>query len=343
MSFLFSYGLFLLKAITVVVAIVFVLTMTISATQRRHKSGHLQITSLSRRYRQMQAYFSEELVKAQDEKQHANKLKKAIRLKRKQEKQTAKQQPHESEVQNLYVLDFKGGIAANEVVSLREEVTAILAVAKTGDEVLIRIESGGGVVHGYGLAAAQLLRLREGGLKLTATIDKVAASGGYMMACIAQHIIAAPFAIVGSIGVVAQLPNFNRLLKRHDVDVELHTAGAYKRTLTLFGENSQQGREKFCDELNQTHRLFKQFVHQMRPALDIEQIATGEHWYGQQAEEKKLIDEISTSDAFIIRKMAVFNVIGVRYVIPKKTLNRLAHSGLKKLEHYFLHWWQRNP
>lgn len=181
------------------------------------------------------------------------------------------------------MLDFNGSMDAGEVSSLREEVSAVLAVAKPQDEVLLRLESPGGVVHGYGLAASQLQRLRQGGIRLTVAVDKVAASGGYMMACVADRIVAAPFAVVGSIGVVAQIPNFNRLLKNKDIDVELHTAGEFKRTLTLFGENTEQGREKFREDLNVTHGLFKQFVHQMRPSLDIDAVATGEHWFGTQA------------------------------------------------------------
>ncbi|WP_144290841.1 protease SohB, partial [Cronobacter sakazakii] len=169
-----------------------------------------------------------------------------------------------------------GSIDAHEVSALREEVTAVLAVAKPADEVLVRLESPGGVVHGYGLAASQLQRLRERQIPLTIAVDKVAASGGYMMACVANNIVAAPFAIIGSIGVVAQIPNFNRLLKRNDIDIELHTAGQYKRTLTLLGENTEEGREKFREDLNETHHLFKEFVHNMRPSLDIDAVATGE-------------------------------------------------------------------
>ncbi|MGK3627588.1 protease SohB, partial [Acinetobacter sp. A11] len=148
--------------------------------------------------------------------------------------------------QKIFVLDFKGDIQASAVENLREEITLILATAKAGrDRIVVRLESPGGMVHGYGLAAAQLVRLRDAGFHLTICVDKVAASGGYMMACIANEIIAAPFAIVGSIGVVAQVPNFNRLLKEHNVDFELYTAGQYKRTVTMFGENTPEGKAKF--------------------------------------------------------------------------------------------------
>ncbi|MBJ9419003.1 protease SohB [Acinetobacter oleivorans] len=203
--------------------------------------------------------------------------------------------------QKIFVLDFKGDIQASAVENLREEITLILATAKAGrDRVVVRLESPGGMVHGYGLAAAQLVRLRDAGFHLTICVDKVAASGGYMMACIANEIIAAPFAIVGSIGVVAQVPNFNRLLKQHNVDFELYTAGQYKRTVTMFGENTPEGKAKFEEELQQTHVLFKHFVEKYRPQLNVDKVATGEHWYGEDALELNLVDKLQTSDEYLL-------------------------------------------
>lgn len=192
-------------------------------------------------------------------------------------------------------------MAASAVENLREEITLILATAKAGrDRVVVRLESPGGMVHGYGLAAAQLVRLRDAGFHLTICVDKVAASGGYMMACIANEIISAPFAIVGSIGVVAQVPNFNRLLKQHNIDFELYTAGQYKRTVTMFGENTEEGKAKFEEELQQTHSLFKHFVEKYRPQLNVEKVATGEHWYGQDASDLNLVDKLQTSDEYLL-------------------------------------------
>ncbi|TXJ08451.1 MAG: protease SohB [Acinetobacter sp.] len=203
--------------------------------------------------------------------------------------------------QKIFVVDFKGDVYAHAVEQLREEITMILATAKAGkDRVVVRLESPGGVVHGYGLAAAQLVRLRDAGFHLTICVDKVAASGGYMMACIANDIIAAPFAILGSIGVVAQLPNFNKLLKEHNIDYEVFTAGEYKRTVTVFGENSEEGKAKFEQELQQTHQLFKHFVENYRSQLDVSQVATGEHWYGEDALKLKLVDKLQTSDAYLL-------------------------------------------
>jgi len=203
--------------------------------------------------------------------------------------------------QKVFVLDFKGDIQASAVEQLREEITLVLATAKAGkDRVVVRLESPGGMVHGYGLAAAQLGRLRDAGFHVTIVVDKVAASGGYMMACIASEIISAPFAILGSIGVVAQVPNFNRLLKQHNVDFELYTAGEYKRTVTMFGENTPEGKAKFEEELQQTHALFKHFVEKYRPQLNVEKVATGEHWYGQDALDLNLVDKLQTSDEYIL-------------------------------------------
>ncbi|OTG86433.1 protease SohB [Acinetobacter sp. ANC 4558] len=203
--------------------------------------------------------------------------------------------------QKIYVLDFKGDTAASAVENLREEITLVLATAKAGrDKIIVRLESPGGMVHSYGLAAAQLVRLRDAGFYLSICVDKVAASGGYMMACIGSEILSAPFAILGSIGVVAQLPNFNRLLKENKIDFELYTAGQYKRTVTMFGENTPEGKEKFEEELQQTHLLFKNFVEKYRPQLNVEQVATGEHWYGKDAKELNLVDRLQTSDELLL-------------------------------------------
>ena len=211
--------------------------------------------------------------------------------------------------QKIFVLDFKGDIQASAVENIREEITLILATAKAGrDRVVVRLESPGGMVHGYGLAAAQLVRLRDAGFHLTICVDKVAASGGYMMACIANEIITAPFAIVGSIGVVAQVPNFNRLLKQHNVDFELYTAGQYKRTVTMFGENTPEGKAKFEEELQQTHVLFKHFVEKYRPQLNVDKVATGEHWYGEDALNLNLVDKLQTSDEYLLALLSQHDV-----------------------------------
>lgn len=233
------------------------------------------------------------------------KLKKCF--KKSKNKNAAKDQSKQSS-NNVFVLDFKGDVKADAVKQLREEISTLISVAKKEDEVVIRLESPGGIVHAYGLAAAQLARLKEAGLAVTICVDKVAASGGYMMACVADKIYSAPFAVIGSIGVVAQIPNFNKLLKNHDVDFEQFTAGDFKRTVTMFGENDDDDREKFQEEIEQTHTLFKNFVAKYRPSLQIDKVATGEHWYGEDALKLGLVDDITTSDAYLLKLMDTHQV-----------------------------------
>jgi serine protease SohB len=182
------------------------------------------------------------------------------------------------------------------------------------------------MVHAYGLAAAQLARIRQRGIPLIVTVDKVAASGGYLMACIADKIFAAPFAIIGSIGVIVQLPNFHRLLKEKNIDFEQLTAGNYKRTLTLFGENTEAGREKLHQEIEEVHHLFKQLIHENRPQLDIEKVATGEHWLAKQAIEFKLVDELRTSDDYLLEQSNTANLFEVRYEVKKSFIEKLFTS-----------------
>ena len=343
MDLIANYGLFLAKIITVVAAIGILVTIIVNvAGRKRHQRGELRLTNLSEQYQEMQEEMQVARLDSHQQKIWHKAEKKKHKLEAKQAKARAKRgEKVISDKPTLYVLDFKGSMDAHEVTSLREEITAVLAVVKPEDEVLLRLESPGGVVHGYGLAASQLQRLRDNKVRLTVAVDKVAASGGYMMACVADKIIAAPFSIIGSIGVVAQVPNFHRLLKRNDIDVELHTAGQYKRTLTLFGENTEQGREKFREDLNETHLLFKQFVHDMRPSLDIDSVATGEHWYGTQALEKGLIDAVSTSDDLLINLMKNHEVINVHYMRRKKMVDRFTGSAANSVDNLLLRWWQR--
>ena len=222
----------------------------------------------------------------------------------------------------VFVLTFNGDLAASGVESLRREISAVLSAASEGDELVVRVESAGGMVHSYGLGASQLARVRGHGLRLTVAVDKVAASGGYLMAAVADRILAAPFAVVGSIGVVAQIPNVHRLLKKHDVDVEVLTAGRFKRTLDFLGENTEQGREKFREELQDVHELFQEFVGNWRPALDLETVSTGEAWYGQRALERALVDELITSDEYLVRACNDADVFEVSWVEPKRPIDK---------------------
>lgn len=325
MEFLYEYGVFLAKAITIVVAILAVLVMVLGLTVK-HKTdkGELKITNLTDEYKELKHQLHQELLN----KKQLKAYEKEFKAKQKAEEKASKNSTEDDKTKRVFVVEFKGGIDAKEVANLREEISAILTIAdKTQDEVLVKVESGGGMVHAYGLGASQLDRLRQAEIPLTVCVDKVAASGGYMMACVANKIYAAPFAILGSIGVIAQIPNFNKLLKKHDIDYEQHTAGDYKRTLTMFGENTDKGREKFCEELEQTHVLFKSFVGNYRPELDLDKVANGEHWYGQQAINLGLVDDIATSDDVILSHVEDKQVVKVSYRQKKKLADKLGQGA----------------
>ena len=251
-------------------------------------------------------------------------------LKARKKAKAAASRPH------VYVLDFEGDLLATGVTSLREEISAISAVAKPDDEVVVRLESPGGAVSHYGLAAAQLTRLREKKVKLTVCVDRVAASGGYMMACVADRIVAAPFAIIGSIGVVAQVPNVHRLLKKHDIDFEEMTAGEFKRTVSIFGEITEKGRQKFVDQLDETHNLFKDFVKTQRPSLDVDKVATGEYWLAKRGLELGLVDSLSTSDEYLLSRVEHANVYQVSFKPEQSWRRRLGGASAEIVERVVL-------
>ena len=323
-----GYGIFILEILTILLVIAAIVAMIISAKQRNATHhGELVVTDLSEEFKETVKHLRDFQLSEEELKQAEKTEKKVIKQEAKALKAKLKNGEKVAAKPCVYVLDFKGDISASETTALREEISAIINVAKVDDEVLLRLESPGGIVHGYGLAASQLARLKQKGIKLTVAVDKVAASGGYMMACVADKIVSAPFAIIGSIGVVAQIPNIHRLLKKHDVDVDVMTAGEFKRTVTVLGENTEKGKQKFQAELEETHQLFKQFVSQNRPCVDIDKIATGEHWFGQQAIDLKLVDEISTSDDLILEKMKEKHVVSVKYRLKKSLLKKLGHQA----------------
>ena len=340
-----GYGVFILEVITLLLVVAAVVAMIIAMKQKKaHLHGELVITDLSKEFEENSKILSnfhlseEELKEAEKAEKKAEKAKaKALKAQRKKGEDTESERKP-----SLYVLHFKGDISASETAALREEISAIVQVAKPNDEVLLCLESPGGVVHGYGLAASQLMRLKQHNIKLTVAVDKVAASGGYMMACVADKIVSAPFAIIGSIGVVAQIPNIHRLLKKHDVDVDVMTAGEYKRTVTMLGENTEKGKQKFQQELEETHQLFKQFVSQNRPHLDVEQVATGEHWFGQQEFNLNLVDEIMTSDDLLLQAMKEKQLIGVKYVVKKSLLQKVGKQAEESADNIALRWLKKN-
>ncbi|GGI84010.1 protease SohB [Shewanella gelidii] len=318
--------MFFAKAVTFVAAVAAIVMIVVAAGMKpKGDKGELKITNLTEDLDELKHGMKQELLPKKAFKAYEKQRKAEQKAKEKAADSNGK--PTDKRDMRIFVLDFNGSIDAKEVSALREEVSAIIAIYEKGDEVIVNVESGGGMVHGYGLASSQLDRLRQAKIPLSICVDKVAASGGYMMACVAEKIYAAPFAIVGSIGVVAQLPNFNRLLKKHEIDYEQHTAGDFKRTLTVFGENTDEGREKFQQELEETHVLFKSFIAQYRPNVDLEKVATGEHWYGQQAIELGLVDEISTSDDVIMALAKERTVLKLKYKTRKTLADKVAHGA----------------
>ncbi len=338
MEFLYEYGLFVAKAVTLVIAFIVVVSTIVGlASKQKHGKGQLEIVSISEQLKDITNYATQVLLDKNALKKLAKEQKKEAKAKNKaKNKAKITEQGEESEKSRLYVIDFKGSMDANEVEHLREEITAILCVANKEDEVLVRLESGGGVVHGYGLAASQLQRIKEKGLKLTIAVDKVAASGGYMMACVADKLLASQFAYIGSIGVLAQLPNFNKLLKKNDIEFEQHTAGEFKRTLTVFGENNDEGRAKFKEEIEEIHVLFKDFVQSQRPDMDIDKVATGEYWPGIKAKSLGLIDDITTSDDYILSHYPAREIFSVKYAVKKNVAEKLGMSAANVVERVFM-------
>ena len=332
MEFLADYASFLAKTVTLVIAIVVVL-VTVAALRGRGRrtTGQLQVNKMNEFYKGLRDKLEQTLLsKAQLKSLHKQQAKTDKKLKK---------QPEDKP--RVFVLDFDGDIKASATESLRHEITALLTLATPADEVVLRLESGGGMVHSYGLASSQLARIRQAGIPLTICIDKVAASGGYMMACIGQKIISAPFAILGSIGVVAQLPNVHRLLKKHVIDYEVLTAGEYKRTLTVFGENTEKGREKFQQDLDITHQLFKNFVAKYRPQLAIDEVATGEVWLGVAAVEKQLVDELKTSDEYLSERAKNAHLYHVHYAQRKSLQERVGLAASTSAEHVIDSVWRR--
>lgn len=322
---LLNYGIFLLELLTIF-GVVAVIVMIILESKKHPENGTIVLTDFSEKYKEEKESLEAFFLSGEELKQKEKAEKKEAKAKAKAEKKRIKEGEKKSDEEKkprLFVLDFNGDVHAHAVSALRREITAVLSIAKPEDEVLLKLESPGGVVHGYGLAASQLQRLRERNIPLTVAVDKVAASGGYMMACVANKIISAPFAIIGSVGVVAEVPNIHRLLKKHDVDVDVMTAGEFKRTVTFMGENTEKGKQKFQQELEETHQLFKQFVRENRPQLDIEKIATGEHWFGKQALELNLIDEISTSDDLLVKAVENKEIIEIKYKEKKNLTKRI--------------------
>lgn len=351
-EFFTEYGLFLLKVITVVVAIIVVAGGIFAGRDGKQKSskGHIEAKFLNDTIKDYRESLQDTLLSEAELKQLQKQQKAEQKQKQKADKKALKtkgkqidtdKKDEDSRRKRVYVLDFDGDIKASDVEVMREEITSILTLAEAQDEVVVRLESGGGMVHSYGLASSQLLRIKQQGIPLTVCVDKVAASGGYMMACVADRILAAPFAILGSIGVVAQIPNFHKVLKKNDIDYELITAGEHKRTLTMLGENTDKGREKFREDIEDTHELFKDFVSENRPSIDVAAVATGDVWFGRRAMEQALVDELMTSDEYLVACCDNADVYEVRYVEKQSLQQRFGIAVQSAFEQSLLKAWSK--
>jgi serine protease SohB len=352
LEFLIDYGMFLAKAITIVLSIGVVAGLIASAGQKNkkgEKKGKIRVTQINEHIDGLRDTLRASILDKEQLKEIEKTEKKKIKAENKRKKKaTAKNTEgadnDDSATKRYFVVNFEGNIAADAVESLREEITAILSMATKNDEVILRLESPGGMVHAYGLASSQLLRIKNKNIPLTICVDKVAASGGYMMACLADRLVAAPFAIIGSIGVLVQLPNFYRVLKKYDVDYEIISAGEYKRTLTHFGEITNKGKDKVKEDVENIHQIFKDWVKTYRPSVEIDTIATGETWVGSQAKERYMVDDIKTSDECVIEACETYEVYEIKFEIKKplqvrlanlleESANRLISRGFGKSDH----------
>ena len=340
MEFLADYGAFLLKTATIVAAVLLIIAGIASASSRQktRSEGDLSIRKLNDDLED----YRDSMEGAILDKHELKALNKSREKAAKEEDKAAKKKAaadgvaaDEEARKRVFVIDFDGDIRASDVEFLRHEISAVLTKATSSDEVVVRLESGGGMVHSYGLAASQLHRIRDKGIPLTICVDKVAASGGYMMACLGNHLVAAPFALIGSIGVMAQVPNFSKILKKNDIDYELFTAGEFKRTVTMFGHNTAKAREKFQSDLEETHDLFKDHIARFRSELDVNKVANGDVWYGQQAVELGLIDSVSTSDEYLAKACETADVFTVRYELRKTLQDKLGLSAQLAAENAF--------
>jgi serine protease SohB len=311
MTFWLDIAAFALKALVLVLAVgAVVLLIARAARGRGGEPDEIEIERLDETWRRRETRLRAALAPKKQRKALVKAAKKA-----------AKSPPPDA---RIYVLDFKGDVMASAVNKLAREIDALLSVARPdADEVVLRLESPGGTVTGYGLAAARLQRLRAAKIKLTIAVDQVAASGGYMMAAAADRIIAAPFAMIGSIGVVAQIPNVNRILKKNDIDVEVMTAGEYKRSVSIFGEITPQGREHFQGKLEETHEAFKRLIADLRPAVAIGEVGNGDVWLARDALALGLVDELCVSDDYLFRSRERAAIYLVKSHEPKPLLKQL--------------------
>ncbi len=326
-EFFIQYGVFLAKSITIFILFVFVIAIAGAAKKdKQETTGEIIVKKLNNEVEGYKETILDACFEEIEREKEKKREKKSFKSSKKELKKSLKQGTVIEHKNNCFVLSFIGDRDATDTDKLAKEITAVLAVAKPSDEVVVKIESPGGSAHCYGFGASQILRVKEHNIPVTICVDKVAASGGYMMACVGDKLISAPFAIVGSIGVVAQMLNINKILTKNDVEVEHHTAGEFKTTLTLLGKNTKEGREKFQEQMEEIHILFKDHVKEYRPQLDMKEVATGEFWFGKQAIHKGLVDAIQTSDAYLMNKMTDHNVYSIAYKPKLKMSDKLSSA-----------------
>lgn len=328
MEFISDYGMFAAKAVTILIVIWVIVALIISAAHKPHDEDKIEIRNLNKKFADMKLMMQKALLSKKEVRALAKKIKKESKKKDQSRKR-------------VYVLNFVGNIKASAVKHLRKEITALLSVATPEDEVVVCLENAGGMVHEHGLAASQLQRIKDRDIPLTVAVDKVAASGGYMMACVADRIVAAPFSIIGSIGVIAQMPNFNKMLEKHGIEYEQVKAGELKRTLTMFGKNTDEDRARLTEQMEETHDLFKEFVADHRSQLDIAKIATGEHWLGKKALELQLVDELITSDDYLLKQSEQADVYEIKHSGPKTLSEKLFANAQLAFEKVLTSWWEK--
>ena len=333
MEFVSEYGMFLAKAATIIIFIWMLLSLAVSFAHKPHDEDQIEINDLSDRFKNTKLQMQRQLLSKKEVKELAKQ--------QKREKKNKHKEP-DKERKRIFVLNFVGNIKASAAKHLRKEITALLAVATPNDEIVVCLENAGGIVHEHGFAASQLQRIRQRKIPLTVAVDKVAASGGYMMACVADRIVAAPFSIIGSIGVLAQLPNFNRLLEKHGIEFEQVKAGELKRTLTMFGKNTDEDRARLTQQMEETHELFKEFVGEQRSKVNVQEIATGEHWLGKRALELNLVDELITSDDYLLRQSENADIYEVKHSGPKTISEKLMGNVQSAFEKVLTTWWERS-
>jgi serine protease SohB len=331
-EFISEYGMFLAKAITVIITVAIIIGLSVSSGGKADEDKP-KVTHLNQKLAELKEHFESEVLTKQE-----------LKAQKKEAKKALKKQKDQPQKEKVYVLEFDGDIKASQAKQMKDQITALLSLNNPISEIVVKVESGGGMVHQYGFASSQLDRIKAKGIPLTVCVDKVAASGGYMMAAVADKIVAAPFAVLGSIGVIAQVPNFSKVLKNNDIDFEIHTAGEYKRTLTMFGENTDKARDKFKDDLNDVHILFKDFVSNHRPSVDVEKVANGDTWYGQKAIEVNLVDELKTSDEYLQARAETADVYLItqekKKTLPQKlgiaaqmSVSKGIESAIQKMSH----------